>query len=301
MVEKMRAMGIVLGSLFSAGLVLGCPLPLRAQPTVETHIYAVAHPDDWQLFMNPAPYRSLMRLHKTVFLILTAGDNGSSVETQGAMPYYLAREAGSLRAMQFIVNSLALAPVALSSGRVMIQGHELQRYQQGLAVMYFLRLPDGNFTGQGYFRNGFEGLTRALDGQNLPLHTVDNSTLYTQTQDLVSTLSELVSREQQGRLAFHLPDPDPVHNPQDHPDHQAVGRIMQHVAQTKPCSSQTLYLDYASNRQPPNVTGPELWIDIGTWAATTTALGENGFPTTWDLVHNSWVGRHYYRDLPSSC
>ena len=67
-------------------------------------IYVSAHPDDWQLFMNPNAYKSVANPeNKVIFLHTTAGDAGHGM---GFNDYTLAREEGSLRAIRFMCNSL---------------------------------------------------------------------------------------------------------------------------------------------------------------------------------------------------
>ena len=122
--------------------------PLAAQ---STDVYVSAHPDDWQLFMNPNAYHSLQNPeNKVVFLHTTAGDAGSGT---GNMSYYLAREEGSLRAIRFLCNAIneeLKQGNQMNKTQLIINGHLVLRYSYANAVAYFLRLPDGNYTGPGY-------------------------------------------------------------------------------------------------------------------------------------------------------
>ena len=34
-----------------------------------------------------------------------------------------------------------------------------------------------------------------------------------------------------------------------------------------------------------------------TWGVTTSALGDLEHYSTWDKVHNAWIGRQYFRTL----
>ncbi len=116
-----------------------------------TSVYVSAHPDDWQLFMNPNAYHDLQNTeNKVIFLHTTAGDAGSGT---GNTSYYLAREEGSLRAIRFLCNAINYElrqGNQMNGTQVIINGHSLLRYSYANAVVYFLRLPDGNFNGEGY-------------------------------------------------------------------------------------------------------------------------------------------------------
>src|SRR5438105_4111868 len=69
--------------------------------------YFAAHEDDWQLFMNPSPFRDVAESKtKTVFVHLTAGDAGLGTGTGGRKhPYYLARENGAETAIRFMADA----------------------------------------------------------------------------------------------------------------------------------------------------------------------------------------------------
>src|SRR4030095_10435487 len=68
--------------------------------------YFGAHPDDWQLFMNPNAYYDVqMPSNKVVFVYVTAGDAGLGLGNGGrAQPYYLARENGAKVSDKFMAD-----------------------------------------------------------------------------------------------------------------------------------------------------------------------------------------------------
>src|SRR4051794_26525494 len=69
----------------------------------EVSYYFMAHQDDWQLFMGSS-VRADISLKKVVFVTLTAGDAGLGKGGNGTIPYYNARENGSVQSTQFIAN-----------------------------------------------------------------------------------------------------------------------------------------------------------------------------------------------------
>ena len=67
-------------------------------------------------------------------------------------------------------------------------GHSIFRVSYRNTIGYFLRVPDGHWSGEGYYDTGFESLKRLASGENDALHAVDGSTVYHGWNDLVATL-----------------------------------------------------------------------------------------------------------------
>ena len=59
----------------------GCAdLARETPPKPALSVFVVAHPDDWQLFMNPAAFHAMNGPHeKAVFVHVSAGDAGRGV------------------------------------------------------------------------------------------------------------------------------------------------------------------------------------------------------------------------------
>src|ERR1700742_829598 len=95
------------GALAAMLLISGCAnLPRETPPaTPALSVFVVAHPDDWQLFMNPDAFHAMNEPHeKAVFVHVSAGDAGKVLGGEPT-PYYLAREEGALRAIRFMANA----------------------------------------------------------------------------------------------------------------------------------------------------------------------------------------------------
>jgi hypothetical protein len=274
----------------------------EALPSV--NVFAVAHQDDWQLFMNPEAYRAMDEAHeKAVFVHLTAGDAGRGV-TGEPVAYYLAREEGALRAVRFMANAQPETGmgVAMESAMVERAGHMVQRFAYANAAVYFLRLPDGNFEGPGYETTGWQSLHRLRIGAIAEIEAVDSSARYAGWDDLTATLGAIIASEMRAGegLGLHFPEQDAALNPGDHSDHLHAALAMEAAAAHFPCARVARYDEYATNERPENVAGADLLVDVGTWAATASGLSDNGAPSTWDPVHNSWLGRSYSRVTPPS-
>jgi len=286
--------------------VLAALALLGAAPTpAPVSLFVVAHEDDWQLFMNPDATHALDRGGRAVFVHLTAGDGGRG--TGGVpVPFYRAREEGALRAIRFLVNSRTPDQRGLGSTMrretVTIAGHHLLRVGYGPVVAYFLRLPDGNGDdGQGYASTGHQSLDRLRTGASPVVTAIDGSARYRGWADLTATLAAILAAERTAAPArLHAPEPDPKLNPGDHDDHRNAGRAAQTVVAASGCVTLTFHDGYDTANRPMNVTGDDLLAVVGAWGATTSALADNGAPSTWGTEHNAWLTRQYHRPARSS-
>ena len=263
-------------------------------------VFAVAHQDDWQLFMNPDAWHAMNEpQEKAVFIHVTAGDAGAGAGGE-PVPYYLAREEGALRAVRFMANAADPTVgkgVQMDSAMVMRGGHGVQRYAYANAVVYFLRLPDGNIVNGSVYTPHPESLTRLRSGEAATSGTVEQSARYEGWADLVETLNAIVESERVAGsgLTLHIAELDEAVNPGDHPDHRATAQAMEEVAALHRCAPVYRHIEYFTRTKPVNVTGEDYMIDVGTWAATASGLSDNHAKATWESGHNAWIGRNYFR------
>ncbi len=263
------------------------------------NVFVVAHQDDWQLFMNPQAFHSMDDPRKkAVFIHVTAGDAGLGASGE-PIPYYLAREEGALRAVRFMANAKPDTGLGVGMERTIVEldGKTIQRIAYANAVLYFLRLPDGNYGGSGYETTGWQSLERLRTGAIAAVESVDGSSRYDGWNDLTRALAEIVRSEMRvdEALGLHIPEQDVALNPGDHPDHRNTALAMEAVALQFPCASVYSYDTYITRHRDVNVVGDDLLINVGTWAATSSGLSDSYAPSTWDPLHNSWMGRTYSR------
>jgi len=294
---------------FAAGLLalvsacVSAPAEQAARPPSPpmVSVFAVAHQDDWQLFMNPEAFHAMNEpQEKAVFIHVTAGDAGAGAGGPGPVPYYLAREEGALRAVRFMANAADPAVgrgAQMQSTMAMRGGHGVQRYAYGNAVVYFLRLPDGNIVNGTVYTPHPESLTRLRSGEAATSGTVEMSGRYEGWGDLVETLNAIVEAEKVAGsgLTLHIAELDEEINARDHPDHRATAFAMEDVARLHPCAPLYRHIEYHTKTMPVNVTGTDYMIDVGTWAATASGLSDNHAKATWEPEHNAWIGRAYSR------
>ena len=279
----------------------------------EINFFAVAHEDDWQLFMNPTAYQALLgNDKKVVFIHTTAGDGGylAGGALSTPMAYYLAREESSLRATRFMENNILLNGVNNSadpqlsmSSLVTINGHHLKRYFYKNTVSYFLRLPDGGRQGIGFNQGAgnYQSLQR-LYNDGVAIDAVDKSSVYKSWNDLTTTLKAIVDFESYNAatVIFNIHDTDTVINFGDHSDHIHTAIAMQAVAKLKPCVQQNLFLGYASSTKAANLTGDDLYMEVGTWAVTVSGLTDSYHKGTWGDDHNKWLSRNYFKTIKAT-
>lgn len=264
-----------------------------------TRFFISAHQDDWQLFMNPNVYNSIKNPQdKTVIIHTTAGDAG---EGKGKRSYYKAREEGSLRALRFLANTFESGEgfgTEMNEEMVQINGHKMQRMSYRNCVVYLLRLPDGNGQGTGYPLHREKSLKKLYEGTVENLHSIDSTAVYKDKKDIITSLKALIQKEQHGiKTELHLADTDPENNPNDHSDHQTSSKLFQEVAQEIGNMRLFLYVNYFSSEKPKNISEDEFLMCAATWGVTTSALGDLEHYSTWDNVHNAWIGRQYFRTL----
>jgi hypothetical protein len=215
--------------------------------------YFAAHEDDWQLFMNPSAFEDVVSgAAKTVFVHLTAGDAGLGVGFGGRKhPFYLARENGAEAAIRFMANANS-APAERVVAPMTFNSHSIYRVSYRNTVGYFLRVPDGHWSGDGYYDTGFESLKRLASGDNETLHAVDGSAIYHGWNDLVATLREIVAYER-GNAALiqvNVAETDARINPQDHSDHLMTAKAALDAVKDSTCVRRVYYVDYASSQLP---------------------------------------------------
>lgn len=297
--------------LMMAALTSACALAPAETPGAggarkpSVSVFTVAHQDDWQLFMNPEAYHAMNEPgEKAVFIHVTAGDAGAGAGGE-PVAYYLAREEGSLRAIRFMANAADPSQgrgFSMDSMRRETNGKLLQRYAYANAVVYFLRLPDGFIVRNGVFTPHPASLTRLRAGEAASAETIEGGARYEGWADLVATLRTIIRQEDVAGadLRLHIAELDEALNPGDHPDHRAVASAMEEVALDHPCARVYRHVEYHTREKAPNISGDDLMIDIGTWAATASGLSDNYAPSTWDGAHNAWIGRSYARLTPPS-
>ena len=279
-------------------LLLGVNL-LSAQTT---RVFGVAHQDDWQLFMNPNVANSIQSPEdKTVIIHLTAGDAGYGM---GNDAFYKAREEGALRAVRFLSNTAedrSKIGDEMSRSVTLIGNHPILTYTYHNTVVYFLRLPDGNGDGSGFELHQQKSLEKFYNRQVVDFKAIDQSTTYTNKEDLLGALKELIATAHTGtQLEIHLSELSEDLNVDDHSDHLTASRFISEAATNQFKGEFYYYIDYQSANLESNLERSEILINSGAWGATASGLSDYRHASLWDDYHTTYLDRQYYRVLPIS-
>ena len=261
-------------------------------------IYFAAHEDDWQLFMNPSAFHDVIGgAAKTVFIHITAGDNGLGTGSGGrSKPYYLARENGAVEAVRFMADENK-TPITGSATPMTFNGHAVFRANYLNSIAYFLRLPDGNATGAGFPGTGFQSLKRLAGGEINKIAAVDGSTVYNGWDDLVATVRDIIRYERASSplLQLNVAETDARINPGDHSDHLMTANAALDAARDISCVRRVYYVDYASSKLPENLSAQERVMKSAVFAVTLAGIIDFDHSTAWQHYDDSFVGRNYYR------
>jgi hypothetical protein len=274
----------------------------NARPN-KVSFYFAAHEDDWQLFMNPSAFEDVIKdAAKTVFVHVTAGDAGLGMGLNGRkFPYYRARENGAEAAMRFMADADSI-PGDESQSYLTFNGHRIFRVAYRNTVGYFLRVPDGNPSGTGYFDTGFQSLRRLYTGANDELAAIDGSTVYHGWDDLVSTVRAILvyERGKAGLLQVNAAELDPRLNPRDHSDHLMTAKAAYEAAAGLSCVRRVSYVDYATMHMPPNLNAKQRDLESSVFAVTLAGVLAYDHGASWHHYDESFVGRNYFRVVEPS-
>ena len=287
-----------------AGLIMGVLAQAAPAFAVEgtrpdrVSFYFAAHEDDWQLFMNPSAFQDVVKgAAKTVFIHVTAGDAGLGVGLNGRKhPYYLARENGAETAIRFMADADDI-PASRTAGHVPFNGHPIYRVNYRNTVSYFLRVPDGNPQGSGYFDTGFQSLKRLSNDDNTTLAAVDGSTVYHGWPDLVATVRAILDFERGNAPAvqINVAELDGRINPNDHSDHLMTAKAALDAVKDLACVRRVSYVDYASSKLPENLNAQQRDMESSVFAVTLAGVLAFDHGASWHHYDGSFVGRNYFR------
>jgi hypothetical protein len=248
--------------------------------------------------MNPSAFQDVAGgAATTVFVHLTAGDAGLGIGLGGRKhPFYLARENGAEAAIRFMADADA-APGERTAATMGFNGHDIYRVSYRNTVAYFLRVPDGHWSGSGYSETGFESLKRLWSGENDILRAVDGSATYHGWDDLVATLRAIINYERGSTtlIQLNVAETDTGINPKDHSDHLMTAKAALDAVKDLSCVRRVYYVDYASSRLPRNLDAQQRDMESSVFAVTLAGVQALDHSTSWHRYDESFVGRNYFR------
>ncbi|WP_162826887.1 PIG-L family deacetylase [Pseudolabrys taiwanensis] len=260
--------------------------------------YFSPHEDDWQLFMNPPAFTDVLDAAcRAVFVHMTAGDAGLGLGNGGRKhPFYLAREHGAEAAIRFMADADERSPIEAQTGAVSCNGQSLQRTAYRNTATYFLRLPDGSPSGDGYETTGRQSLKRLRGGDIDGMTTIDGAAVYRDWEALCETLRALIEYERQGELAvdLHIPETDAALNPNDHSDHVTTALAVREAWRGQPARWHH-HVGYASGSRPDNLGSAERDMKCAVYAVTLAGVLAFDHSVSWRHYDQMFIGRNYSR------
>jgi hypothetical protein len=196
---------------------------MRSNDYQAVAFFVVAHPDDWQLFMNPNASIDLAAAHnKVVFVHLTAGDAGREPA------YWRAREQGAIASVRYRLS--ALGRFDETWGETIHAGRPITVWSSRNAICHFLRLSDGGLDGSGFESRRWQSLLKLRQGRSV-LSAVDGSANYDSWRDLLAALGSILRAESVGigSKCVNIPDPNHERNAGDHSDHYHSGLAIEEL------------------------------------------------------------------------
>ncbi|MEO9013246.1 MAG: PIG-L family deacetylase [Ginsengibacter sp.] len=246
----------------------------------------VAHADDWQLFMNPDTYNDLVNPDKkVVFIVTTAGDAGKGEA------FWRAREAGMKSSIVYCLASIQ--QLQYDEGFRIIDNQSIFYWSLNNTTSYFLRLPDGSITGEGFRENNYQSLQK-LENRAIPfVISQDEKIKLSSWSDFTELLNKIISVESEssiGDIFIKFLDPDIENNPLDHADHQSTGRAILSLKNLPSCIK-VLFKGY-SNSCINRLTCEEVFWKASIFAAYEKTVFENtGYSTLREdmKLYQKWI------------
>lgn len=260
--------------------------------------YFSAHQDDWQLFMNPPAFADVLddACH-CVFVHMTAGDAGLGTGSGGRKhPLFVAREHGAEAAIRFMADANERPPGGVEIAMPVLNGHSLRRTGYRNTAAYYLRLPDGNASGDGYPATGHQTLKRLRNGNIESMVAVDGSATYRTWDELCATLRSLIEfeREPERAIDLHVPEADPALNPNDHSDHVMTAHAVRDAWHGLPARWHH-HVGYASGGREENLGAAERDMKCAVYAVTLAGVLAFDHQVSWQHYDQMFIGRHYCR------
>ncbi len=279
------------------GALIVSPASRHVSAPARVAFYFSAHEDDWQLFMNPPAFHDVLdETVRCVFVHVPAGDAGLGAGTGGRKhPYYLARENGAETAIRFMADANEHQPIESAVAPMSLVGHAVRRVGYRNTVAYFMRLPDGNASGDGYATTGWQSLRRLASGGIDELVAIDGSAHYRGWHDLIATLRALIELERAGTpVDLHIPELDAALNPDDHSDHRLTAQAVREAANDL-SASWVHHVGYASGSRPENLSAEARDMKAAVYAVTMAGVLAFDHPVSWQHYDQLFVGRGYMR------
>ena len=279
---------IFLLSLFLSSQVI-------AQPVTRVSFYIISHQDQWQLFMGLNAYNDIVAgpQSKVVFIYVNAGDSSC-----GRIPlrrsFYKARQQGANNAVEFCADQNSPHEKNQSSYST-IHGHHILRHTYKNVNSYCLALPDG-CNGTGLFG---QSLKLSHDHSSLAISSVDSSARYSNWDDLMATINNIILSESTGiaNISLNIADTNTTVNPRDNPDHIYAALLGIGAARAIPNVKEFAYQEYCTDTMPANLSDADLATKSALLSILDYGRTSNSQSSEWTPAQVIYAGRNYFREI----
>ena len=282
----------------------------KVNAQLQVSYYVQGDADDWQLFMSQKLVSDLEAGGKTIVITLTAGDEGygnTIIPASGSsVPYYLAKERGAVYSSKFVSDFYISGnnyPIPTAQ-TVVINGKSIIKYFYGnvsgfgSVVNYFLRLPDGGPSGDGYPTTGNKSLKK-LKVNGTSITSVDGAATYNSWAELAYTIYSIIFTEKGLDLQVWLntSNLNPVTNPNDYPDHFYSSTAAQDAVATRLWVGIEQYIMDYSSTLPATLTNEEYETATAAFNLYDWSLVKNKYPSKFTSTTRAWLSMDYSSTL----
>ena len=294
-IKRMKSIACITIILISFCL----PNIASAQQPDSAMYYFAAHQDDWQLFMSANAWNDVVKSKfHTVFITVIAGDAGNGPDKfgTGLIPYYVARENGSILSAKFLVDVNSPGE-SIKGEYVVVNGHKMYRYIYKNVTCYYLRLPNAHGNGEGYAKTHNQTLKKLHDGSIRTIQTIDGVSTYNSWDDLTSTLLKIVETEKGNAKAgwVNVPETDETINKNDHSEHLFTSHAAQDAVKNSAWLDIRSYIDYYSGKLAPNLTIEQTENAAMLHTCDVVGMINGGYESNWNEEHKAWLDKDYFR------
>ena len=272
-----------------------------------TCFVAVAHQDDWQLFMGSDVCAHIRDPHCNVVIVVATAGNGKHGDY-----HWKSRLSGAVLSVCRALPSWS--PYALNHREApgLPSGFSVSHERTSAAGKHVLRCEIRANAGLGatlYFLHIPEPLSGLHDAAPVTPLWPEDAPAYGSWSEFVGTLESILLEEARGAeepMAVHAADPDPSANPDDHADHTLTSQAVREIANRHRQFRPVWYSTYSNRHKPENIDGSQaddqrsaIYAYGGGYMATAAGFGET-WRTGWEREYPVFKGRQYPKEHPET-
>ena len=272
-------------------IILGILLLSNSLFSQVASFYIAPHQDDIALFMANnliKDYRD--ESGKIVYIFVTNGD-----PTNIDLRYTIGRNEGAKESIRFVVDHYSQSETTEKIDTVIFNSHKIERFSYGDLTAYFMNLPCSDVS----YSISKAPLGAFMLGTIDSVFSTNKLAIYKSWKDLENTFSAIVTAESKdmNRVYLNAHDFDTKIDPNDHPDHNITGTIINDVSLNKINYTIRYYNGYTIHNKLSNLDVNNETQKAAQFAAYDYGIRKMYNPNRsyWDPQHIVWLSRTYFR------